>query len=124
MGGASAAGVALISSRSTAFSGKLPVGTGGTRSIEELVPEGDFAAASADGYQPFTRLLLLAREEEEKEKTDFGRVVPLPLEDCQSASCPSRFLSIALTASFLQTCLLSPPLLPTLSALLRTLPPS
>jgi hypothetical protein len=96
VGGASAAGVAVVSSRSTAWS--QPEETGMKR-VEDVVPEErEFAAAAAgergDGYASFTRLLLLAREEEEKDRpvSDFLQVEAVPLEQCRGALPPSAFL--------------------------------
>ncbi|GAA5872841.1 hypothetical protein JCM8547_005717 [Rhodosporidiobolus lusitaniae] len=85
VGGASAAGVALFSSRSTAFTGRHPP-IGQKKSIESVMPEDDLSAAVAGGHErvdPFLRLLLLAREEEEEKTLDLRRVEVLPVKKCQ-----------------------------------------
>ncbi|GAA5975706.1 hypothetical protein JCM11641_005843 [Rhodosporidiobolus odoratus] len=79
VGSASAAGVALFSSRSTRFSGQLPA-AGESKSLATLLSLYAEQTVSVQGIDPFVGLLLADREE--KMACDLARVESLPVEAC------------------------------------------
>ncbi|GAA5904064.1 hypothetical protein JCM6882_003815 [Rhodosporidiobolus microsporus] len=81
VGGASAGGVAVLSSRSTRFSGQLPP-AGQPKPISNLLAAKEFQAASTGHARPACDplLVLALSAREEKEHCDFGKVEILPVQ--------------------------------------------
>ncbi|BGP16564.1 hypothetical protein JCM10213_000524 [Rhodosporidiobolus nylandii] len=95
VGSASAAGVALFSSRSTAFSGQLPP-PGETRNIATLMLSSDLVAMS-EGEDPFVVLMLA--DMEEQRACDLAKAEPLPAHACHELPAYTADLSSAFSAA-------------------------